>query len=199
MTRSERSVHSARLSAAARRQRVGKEHRSGRAERADSAGAIGGSEPGRSGRRGDAGWTGSERPGSGRGERPILAAAQTMINAAIAKAREIGVPMTVVVVDDGGNLKAAARMDGSGFGGIEIVLRKAVTAAGFRSSTQALGDRAQSDPARLASFANLPHIWLGGGGLPVMRGGELLGGSGAGGGTPEQDTEVAQAGVAAFS
>ncbi|HLH23878.1 MAG TPA: heme-binding protein [Chloroflexota bacterium] len=135
----------------------------------------------------------------GAGSGLSLAAAQTMINAAIAKAREIGVPMTVVVVDDGGNLKAAARMDGSGFGGIEIVLRKAVTAAGFRSSTQALGDRAQSDPARLASFANLPHIWLGGGGLPVMRGGELLGGSGAGGGTPEQDTEVAQAGVAAFS
>lgn len=127
-----------------------------------------------------------------------LAAATAMLTAAEAKARELGVPMTMIVVDESGQLKAAARMDGNAFGSIEIVMRKAVTSAGFRAPTHVLGERAQTDPARLASFANLPNIWLGGGGLPISRDGVVIGAIAAGGGSPEQDIEVAQAGIAAL-
>jgi uncharacterized protein GlcG (DUF336 family) len=127
-----------------------------------------------------------------------LAQAQAAVAAAVAKASELGVPMTIVIVDDGGNLKAAARMDGNGFGGIEVVFRKAATAAGWRVPTLALGQRVQSEPGRFASFANLPDIWLGGGGLPIFRDNVLVGGIGAGGGSPEQDIEVAQAGIDAI-
>ena len=127
-----------------------------------------------------------------------LAEAQAALAAAVAKAKEIGQPMSIVVVDDGGNMKAFARMDGNSFGSVEVVIRKATTAAAFRVPSLTMGQRVQSEPGRFASFANLPKIWLGGGGVPIKRGDVFLGGIGAGGGTPEQDVEVAEAGVAAI-
>ena len=39
--------------------------------------------------------------------------AQKMVDAAVAKARELGVSENVVILDDGGNLKAFGRMDGA--------------------------------------------------------------------------------------
>ncbi len=41
--------------------------------------------------------------------------AQKMVDAAVAKAREIGVSENVTILDDGGNLKAFGRMDGAQF------------------------------------------------------------------------------------
>jgi hypothetical protein len=46
--------------------------------------------------------------------------AQTMVSAAVAKAREIGVSENVVILDDGGNLKAFGRMDGAPLPTIEM-------------------------------------------------------------------------------
>ena len=43
--------------------------------------------------------------------------AQKMVDAAVAKAREIGVTENVAILDDGGNLKAFSRMDGAPIGG----------------------------------------------------------------------------------
>ena len=39
--------------------------------------------------------------------------AQKMVDAAVAKARELGVAENVAILDDGGNLKAFSRMDGA--------------------------------------------------------------------------------------
>ena len=39
--------------------------------------------------------------------------AQKMVDAAVAKARELGVSENVAILDDGGNLKAFSRMDGA--------------------------------------------------------------------------------------
>jgi uncharacterized protein GlcG (DUF336 family) len=39
--------------------------------------------------------------------------AQKMANAAVAKAKELGVAQNVAILDDGGNLKAFTRMDGA--------------------------------------------------------------------------------------
>lgn len=128
-----------------------------------------------------------------------LAGAHKALEAADAKARELGVPMTIVVVDESGYLKAAARQDGNAFGSIEIVMRKAYTAAAFRAATGPLGQGVYGgDPARAASFSNLTNIWLGGGGVPLTMDGQVIGAIGAGGGTPAQDTEVAQAGADAL-
>jgi uncharacterized protein GlcG (DUF336 family) len=129
-----------------------------------------------------------------------LAGAHMALMAAVAKAQEIGVPMTIVVVDEGGHMKAAARMDGNAAGSIEVVERKAHTSATFRAATHVLGQRAESGTqARFVSFANLPNIWMGGGGVPMMREGQMIGAIGAGGGTPEQDIVVAEAGAAAVA
>ena len=54
--------------------------------------------------------------------------AQRMVNAAVAKATELGVSENVAILDDGGNLKAFNRMDGASMPTIEIALNKAYTA-----------------------------------------------------------------------
>jgi uncharacterized protein GlcG (DUF336 family) len=51
--------------------------------------------------------------------------AQKMVDAAVAKARELGVCQNVAILDDGGNLKAFIRMDGAPILPIEIALKKA--------------------------------------------------------------------------
>ena len=54
--------------------------------------------------------------------------AQKMVNAAVAKARELGVAENVTILDDGGNLKAFSRMDGAPIPTIEMAQNKAYTA-----------------------------------------------------------------------
>src|ERR1700704_6504143 len=61
--------------------------------------------------------------------------AQKRVNAAVAKARELGVAENVAILDDGGNLKAFSRMDGASMPTIEIAQNKAYTAL-FGISTQ---------------------------------------------------------------
>jgi uncharacterized protein GlcG (DUF336 family) len=53
--------------------------------------------------------------------------AQKMVNAAVAKAKELGVAENVVILDDGGNLKAFSRMDGAPIPTIEMAQNKAYT------------------------------------------------------------------------
>ena len=53
--------------------------------------------------------------------------AQRMVDAAVAKARELGVTENVAILDDGGNLKAFWRMDGAPILCIEMAQNKAYT------------------------------------------------------------------------
>jgi uncharacterized protein GlcG (DUF336 family) len=130
-----------------------------------------------------------------------LAMAETAVRAAQAKARTLGTPMTVTVVDEAGRLVLSARGDGTGFFTPETSRAKAVAAAAFRRSTTeqaAQGARAwgfwQALPAVLQGQA-LPTP----GGATIVRGGRVVGGIGCGGGTGEQDQECADAGAAALS
>ena len=70
--------------------------------------------------------------------------AQKMVNAAVAKARELGVTENVAILDDGGNLKAFSRMDGASIPTIEIAQNKAYTAL-FGVSTQDFFDFIKGD------------------------------------------------------
>jgi len=65
--------------------------------------------------------------------------ARKMVDAAVAKARELGVCENVAILDDGGNLKAFSRMDGAPFLCIEMAQNKAYTAL-FGVSTQEFFD-----------------------------------------------------------
>src|SRR5882757_6013186 len=77
--------------------------------------------------------------------------AQKMVDAAVAKARELGVSENVAILDDGGNLKAFNRMDGASIPTIEIAQKKAYTAL-FGVSTQDFFDFIKGDPSLLAGI-----------------------------------------------
>src|ERR1700721_3709150 len=107
--------------------------------------------------------------------------AQKMVDAAVAKARELGVSENVAILDDGGNLKAFSRMDGASMPTIEIAQKKAYTAL-FGVSTQDFFNFIQGDPSLLAGIPTLARVAAGGGGFPIKVSGEgvgAIGGSGA--------------------
>src|SRR6201984_2351708 len=72
--------------------------------------------------------------------------AQKMVDAAVAKARELGVSENVTILDDGGNLKAFSRMDGAPIPTIEIAQNKAYAAL-FGVSTEDFFNFIQGDPS----------------------------------------------------
>jgi uncharacterized protein GlcG (DUF336 family) len=128
-----------------------------------------------------------------------LEAAQAVVDAARAKADEIGVPMNIAVVDDGNNLTAFARMDGAWLGSIDIAQNKAYTARSFDMSTKDLAPLCQPNQPLFGIHAsNQGRLIVFAGGIPLTSGEDVVGAIGVSGGSVEQDHEVAEAGVAAF-
>jgi uncharacterized protein GlcG (DUF336 family) len=120
--------------------------------------------------------------------------AMKLLHAAMAKARDMGVPQCICVVDSGGHLLTMARMDGAFALSVDTALRKAQTAAAYGVPT---GDIAEGIDIKLAIATEGRRINLPGG-LPVIVDGHVAGGIGVGSGTGEQDKEVAKAALAAF-
>ncbi len=128
-----------------------------------------------------------------------LKEAQRVISAAQERAREIGQPMNVAVVDAGRNLKSFVRMGGAWLGSIDIAIDKAFTAASFDMPTQDLGEVSQpGQPLFGIHTTNDARVVIFAGGIPLTRDGEVIGAVGVSGGTVDQDQEVAEAGVVAF-
>src|SRR5690349_10241502 len=125
--------------------------------------------------------------------------AQKMVNAAVAKARELGVSENVAILDDGGNLKAFSRMDGASIPTIEIAQNKAYTAL-FGVSTQEFFNFIQSDPSLLSGIPNLARMAAWGGGFPIKVNGEVVGAIGLSGApTVQNDIDCAKAALALVS
>lgn len=125
--------------------------------------------------------------------------ARSVIDAAAAKATEIGQPMDIAVVDAGGNLKAHVRMDGANIGSITIAINKAYTAIAFQCETGDLQGVTRPDgPIYGLSDAHGGRLAVFPGGIPLVRDGSIMGAIGVSTGTVEQDQEVASAGAAAF-
>ena len=125
--------------------------------------------------------------------------AQKMVNAAAAKAAELGVAENVVILDDGGNLKAFSRMDGAPILSIEMAQNKAYTAL-FGVPTQEFFDFIQGDPSLLAGIPTLARVAAYGGGLPIKVDGELVGAIGVSGApTVQNDIDCASAALALVS
>lgn len=125
--------------------------------------------------------------------------AKKVIEAAQQKATEIGCPMDIAVVDAGGNLKAHVRMDGAFVGSITISINKAYTAIAFQQQTANLQELTRPDgPIYGLSDAHGGRLVVFPGGIPLVRGGEIVGAIGVSTGTVEQDQEVAEAGAAAL-
>ena len=122
-----------------------------------------------------------------------------MVNAAAAKAAELGVAENVVILDDGGNLKAFSRMDGAPIPTIEMAQNKAYTAL-LGVSTQDFFDFIQGDPSLLAGIPTLSRMAAWGGGFPIRMNGELIGAIGVSGApTVQNDVDCARAALALVS
>ena len=124
-----------------------------------------------------------------------LATAQKLIAAGVAEAEAQGLRLAFVVVDEGGNVVASARMDGAPFVSIDIALGKAWTAAAFRLPSAARGEQAQE----LVAFSSAVSAATHGrytpqiGALPIDDGGAM----GASGAQGHEDEAVVKAAIAA--
>lgn len=125
--------------------------------------------------------------------------ARAGIEACKKKSVEIGVPMDIAIVDEGGNLLAFERMDGALVGCIQIAIDKAYTSAVLGIRTEEEGKLAQpGGPEYGANSACGGRFIIFAGGVPVRFGNALLGGVGCSSGTVAQDAAVAEAGAAAI-
>jgi glc operon protein GlcG len=136
--------------------------------------------------------------------RLTLAGAKALIAGAEAKARSIQLKVNIAVVDDGGHLLAFERMDGARPASGYTAMTKATTAATFRQPTGPLPAGTTSpDPLLNLSLQNAAQASGGKittlyGGVPVVIEGQVVGGIGIGGGTGEQDAQIARAGSQAL-
>src|ERR1700691_3096903 len=128
-----------------------------------------------------------------------LETARKIIAAAEKKAAEIGQPMNIAVADAGGNLVAHVRMDGAWIGSIDISINKAFTSRAFDIATKDLAQHSQSGGQFFGiHVSNHGRIMIFAGGIPLKRGGKVVGAVGVSGGSGEQDQTVAQAAADAF-
>jgi uncharacterized protein GlcG (DUF336 family) len=125
-----------------------------------------------------------------------LDAALRMITAARQKAAEIGVGMSIAVVDEGGNLKAFGRMDDAELAGVELARDKAYTALANSITTEELATQAGPGGPLFGLHALVGGRYvIFGGGIPLRRDGRIVGAIGVSGGAVEQDVACAEAGV----
>jgi uncharacterized protein GlcG (DUF336 family) len=125
--------------------------------------------------------------------------ARRITAAAEKKAQQIGQPMNIAVVDEGGNLVSHVRMDGAWLGSIDISINKAFTSRAFDISTKDLSQHSQSGGQFFGiHVSNHGRIMIFAGGIPLKRDGKVVGAIGVSGGSGEQDHTVAEAGAAAL-
>ncbi len=125
--------------------------------------------------------------------------ARLLIRGATRRANAIMVPMVIAVVDESGHLIAFERMDGGKILSTTLAVEKATTAAVSRKATHDYN--AAALPGQLTfgiQHALGGRFSLVGGGRPVVVGSDVVGGIGVSGGAPEQDMDVAQAGIDHF-
>jgi uncharacterized protein GlcG (DUF336 family) len=130
-----------------------------------------------------------------------LAQARTLIDAALAAARQAGFkPMGVVVVDAAAQVLASAREDGASALRLDIALGKSAAAVGMGVNSRVLTERAKNLPAffnAVAACAQQHFIPQTGAVLITDDAGAVLGAAGASGGTGDEDEQIVIAGIAA--
>jgi uncharacterized protein GlcG (DUF336 family) len=120
--------------------------------------------------------------------------AMVILSGAMAKAKEMGVPQCIAVVDSAGDLLAYARMDGAKRLSQLSSTQKAVTAASSQTSTGSVPAEVEIKLG-LVTAGQLTNLQ---GGVPIVLQGQVVGAVGVGSGTGEEDIEVAQAGIEAL-
>ena len=122
--------------------------------------------------------------------------AEQIIDAAVDKAGQTGVPSCIAVVDSGANLKAFRRMDDAWVGSIDVAIKKAKTACLFAMPSGELGKLSQPRGQLYSIEHSNEGLITFPGGVPIVNNeGVLIGAIGVSGGTVDNDHEIASAGV----
>jgi uncharacterized protein GlcG (DUF336 family) len=132
-----------------------------------------------------------------------LAQAERIADAALAKGKALGLqPLTVVVLDAGGQMKVVKREDGSSLMRVEIATGKAYGALALGVGSRELAKRSQNP--QMHGFVNALSDLSGGRAVPVPGGvlacaadGAILGAVGISGDVSLKDEECCVAGIEA--
>jgi uncharacterized protein GlcG (DUF336 family) len=124
-------------------------------------------------------------------------AAKQMLNAAEKKAADLGIGISVYIVDESAVLKAFSRMDNAPLITIDAARKKAVTAVGYGMPTgEAWHNHIKNDPILFNGVQQFHDFILLGGGLPIRIGDVMVGAIGVSGGHYTQDEQCCKAALA---
>lgn len=125
-----------------------------------------------------------------------LDGAKTVLNACEAAAHQNHVGGVIAVVDDGGNLIALHRIDGTFAAGANISIGKARTAAMFKKPTRAFEEIIKNGRTAMVALNDFTPLQ---GGVPITIDGAVVGAVGvSGAASAQQDEEIAMAGAASI-
>ena len=128
------------------------------------------------------------------------AEAKRIIDAIVGRVQQTGKNGVIAVTDPHGELIAFARMDGAPVSSIPIAMNKAYTAARERTSSEEIGKRARHPQKgfEIGYFGD-PRFVGWGGGVPVWRGGAVVGAVAVSGLPEEEDITLATFGAGLVS
>jgi uncharacterized protein GlcG (DUF336 family) len=130
-----------------------------------------------------------------------LAQASAIVDAALAKGRELNLaPLTVVVLDAGGHAVAMKREDRSGIMRLDIATGKAWGALGMGFGSRELFDRSTKQPMFITALAAVSQgrmVPVPGGVIVRGAGGDIVGAVGISGDVSDKDETCAVAGIEA--
>ncbi len=127
------------------------------------------------------------------------AGALVALDAALKKAKELGLAVSICVLDAAGRLKTFHSMDGAPAISHETAQKKARLALGFGVPTGDAWFRfIENDPILFHGAQQLPDFILLGGGSPIRVGESMIGAMGVSGGHYKQDEQVVQAALDIF-
>lgn len=122
--------------------------------------------------------------------------AKKIVDLIIEKASSLQKSIAVAVADSHGELIAFARMDGVPFPSINIAINKAYTAARARKSTQEIGEKVRHpEKGYDIAYHGDPKFVGWGGGIPVLRDGEVIGAVAVSGLSAAEDADLAASGA----
>lgn len=129
-----------------------------------------------------------------------LREARVIIDAAVAYARDLKLRMTVVVLDEAGNLISADRMESASFHLERFARGKAYASVMLRQRTEAAAELIKTRPDRYFGIMNMypGEVYLVGGGVPLTIDNRIVGAVGVAGLPQGVDEKAAEAGIAAW-
>ena len=125
-----------------------------------------------------------------------LEAAEKIASAAATEAMKRNATVVIAVVDDGGYPLVLKRLNDTQVASVDVGIGKARTAAIFRRPSKVFEDQVKN--GRVAALT-LPGATPLQGGLPLIHDGKVIGAIGVSGNTPQEDEDIAMAGVRAFA